>query len=418
MSRLSRTPVRPAMSNRPAERHDARDGTRARRGFSLLELMIAMVVFGCIMTGAFSFLLAQSKGFRALALKSAKIQNGRFGRDIMRTEIRTAGTNVTDEQPVLVYASDSVFAFNSDITTNRLDSAEFTGAVYVDPYASNAEVEAINTANAISIPGSSPGFNYPLANYTRVAGTDGEAELVIFRFTKDTTSTNALDIMLTRQVNNFPREIIATGLRKSPNAPLFRYWYDPTKYNSALTDLDTIPRAWMPLSKSAPKRGITPDTGTAPSARIDAVRAVEVTYEATLPSKGTRNTVRYTVPMPNTAAGRQGRACGRLPIAPSAPSLQWRNDSLAVMVSWPKATDDGAGETDAVRYVLWRRLQGAAEWGDPLATVSTVAGTNTYFYKDAGVERNAGRKYQYALAVQDCTPNLSSLAGSGTVNVP
>ena len=392
--------------------------TRARRGFSLAELMIAMVVFGCIMTGAFSFLLAQSKGFRALALKSAKIQNGRFGRDIMRTEVRTAGTNVTDEQPVLVYANDSVFAFNSDLTTNRLDSAEFTGAVYVDTYASNAEVESINLSNAMTIPGSSPGFTYPLQNYTRVLGTDGEAELVIFRFVRDTTSSDVLDKMLVRHVNNYPPEIIATGLRKSPAAPFFRYWMDPTKYTIGATDLDTVPRKWLPLAKTSPKRGITPDTGTAPSARIDAIRAVEVTYEATLPTKGTRNTIRYTVPMPNTAASRQGRACGRVPIAPSAPSPQWRFDSLAVMVSWPKAIDDGAGETDAVRYVLWRRLVGAAEWGDPLATVSVVSGTGTYNYKDAGVERGAARRYQYALAVQDCTPNLSGLAGSSAVTVP
>jgi prepilin-type N-terminal cleavage/methylation domain-containing protein len=413
MNRFPRARVRPRTVGGPAT-----SMARTRRGFSLVELMIAMVVFGCIMTGAFTFLLAQSKGFRALALKSAKIQNGRFGRDIMRTEIRTAGTNVTDEQPVLVYASDSVFAFNSDITTNRLDSAEFTGAVYVDTYASNAEVESMNLANAAAIPGSSPAFVYPLRNYTRITGTDGEAEMVTFRFTRDTTSTDPLDIMLVRQVNNFPREIIATGLRKSPAAPLFRYWYDPTKYDAALTALDTVPRAWMPLAKTAPQRGITPDTGTAPSARIDAVRAVEVTYEATLPTKGTRNTIRYIVPMPNTAVGRQARACGRVPIAPSAPSPQWRGDSLAVMVSWPKATDDGAGETDAVRYVLWRRLNGASEWGDPLATISVVSGTSTYYYKDGGVTRGGHTKYQYALAVQDCTPNLSSLAGSGMVNVP
>jgi prepilin-type N-terminal cleavage/methylation domain-containing protein len=414
MNGLLRNSVNARTFPRPAGARPRRD----RRGFSLIELMIAMVVFGCIMTAAFSFLLAQSKGFRALALKSAKIQNGRFGRDIMRTEVRTAGTNVTDDQPVLVYASDSVFAFNSDLTTNRLDSAEFTGAVYVDTYASNAEVEAISLANAITIPGSSPAFVYPLANYTRVTGTAGEAELVAFRFTKDTTSTDPLDIMLVRQVNNFPREIIATGLRKSPSAPFFRYWYDPTRYNAALTDLDTVPRAWIPLAKTAPKRGITPDTGTAPSARIDAIRAVEVTYEATLPSKGTRNTIRYMVPMPNTAMGRQGRACGRIPIAPSAPALQWRTDSLAVMVSWPKAVDDGAGETDAVRYVLWRRLNGAAEWDDPLATISVVAGTATYSYKDAGVMRGFNLRYQYALAVQDCTPNLSNLTATGTVTVP
>ena len=126
--------------------------------------MVALVVFGVIMTSAFGFLLSQGRGFRAMATRTAQVQNGRFGRDIMRQELRTAGTNVTDIQPKLVYVSDSVVAFNSDLTTNRLDSAEFTGAVYVDPYATNAEVGAILLGNAITIPGSAPAFTYPIAD--------------------------------------------------------------------------------------------------------------------------------------------------------------------------------------------------------------------------------------------------------------
>ncbi len=392
---------------------------RSRRGFTLAEVMVSLVIFGVIMSAAFGFLLAQGKGFRTMAEKSAQIQNGRFGRDIMRQELRTAGTNVTDEQPVVVYASDSVFAFNTDLTTNRADSAKFTGAVYVDLYASSTEVNAVALANALTIPGSSPSFQYPLADYTNVAGTSGEAELIVFRFTRDTTSRSATDFMLLRQVNNGTPEIIATGLRKSPAAPFFRYWYDPSRYNTALTALDTVPRAWLPLAKTVALRGVTPDTGTAPSTRIDQVRGVEVTYESTAPTAGgTRNVVRYTVPMPNTAVSRQARACGRPPLAPGAASATWQLDSNAVILSWAPAIDDGAGESDAVRYVLWRRLSGASVWGEPLATVGVVGGSATYRYKDGGVERGLGRSYQYGLAVQDCTPNLSTVAGSGAVVVP
>ena len=391
---------------------------RARRGFTLAELMVSLVVFGIIMSAAFGFLLAQGKGFRTLATKSAQIQNGRFGRDIMRQEMRTAGTNVTDNQPIVVYANDSVFAFNSDLTTNRADSARFTGAVYVDVNATSLEVDAIAVGNAITVPGSSPGFTYPLADYTNAAGTTGEAELIVFRFTRDTTSTNALDKMLLRQVNNGTPEIIATGLRQSQTIPFFRYWYDPTVFNTALTDLDTVPRAWLPLTKGAAFRGVTPDTGTAITARIDQVRGVEVTYEATTPVGATRNVVRYTVPMPNTAVPRQSRACGRTPIAPTSAVGVWSAVQSAVLLSWSKATDDGGGEADVVRYVVWRRLLGAATWGDPLATVSAVGGTTTYTYKDGGVDRGFGRQYQYALAVQDCTPNLSTLSTSNTVVVP
>ena len=104
---------------------------RRPRGFTLAELMIAMALFGIVLTSAVGFLVAQSKGFRVLADRSASVQNGRFGRDILRQEIRTAGTNVTEEQPTIVYAADEVFAFNSDLTTNRRDSIRLTGAVYV-----------------------------------------------------------------------------------------------------------------------------------------------------------------------------------------------------------------------------------------------------------------------------------------------
>jgi len=380
--------------------------------------MVALVVFGVVMTAAFSFLLSQSRGFRSMATRTAQIQNGRFGRDIMRQELRTAGTNVTDIQPMLVYASDSVFAFNSDLTTNRLDSAQFTGAVYVDAFATNAEVGAMPLGSATTIPGSAPGFTYPLAEYSSIGGTTGEAETVIFRFTRDTTSQNAADVMLVRQVNGSTGEIIATGLRKSGTIPFFRYWYDPSRYNTALTDLDTVPRGWLPLVKAVVARGMTPDTGTAPSTRIDQIRGVEVTYEPSRPVGGQASVVRYTVPLPNTAVDRQARACGRPPIVPTAPNAMWRADSNAVMLSWPRAVDDGSGETDAVRYVVWRRITGAAIWGAPLVSVGAVGGTVTYRYKDGGVDRGFGRNYQYGIAVQDCTPNLSNLAASASVVVP
>lgn len=395
----------------------ARAQTRARRGFSLGEVMIALVVFGVIMSATFAFLLGQSKSFRSISAKSAAIQNGRFGRDVMRQELRTAGTNVTVDQPVIVFANDSTFAYNSDLTTNTKDSTGFTSAVYVDPFATNAQVSAIALANAITIPGSSPSFSYPLADYGG-SGVSAEAELVVFRFTRDTASSNSLDYMLLRQINAGAAEVIATGLRRSQAVPFFRYWYDPTRYSLVLTALDTIPRSWLPLAKTVAMRGSGADTGTAITTRIDQVRSVEVTYEVTAPIGSKREVVRYMVPMPNAAVARQERACGRPPISPTAPAPVWNSAQKAVLLTWNKATDDGAGEKDAVRYVLLRRLTGAASWGDPVATISAVSGVASYAYKDAGVQTGSATSYQYALAVQDCTPNLSGFAISSSVVVP
>ncbi|MEP6763734.1 MAG: prepilin-type N-terminal cleavage/methylation domain-containing protein [Gemmatimonadaceae bacterium] len=391
---------------------------RARRGVTLAEMMVSLAVFGVVATSAVGFLLAQSRGFRLTANRSEQIQNGRFGRDLMRQEMRTAGTNVTDFQPVVVFANDSTFAFNSDITTNRVDSAKFTGAIYTDVYASADEASAFPLGSAGTIPGSSPAFNYPLADYSNIAGTTGEAETVIFRFVKDTGSTNAADFMLLRQVNAQAPEMIASGLRKVAGVPFFRFWYDPTKYSTTLTALDTVPRAWLPLAKTVALRGQIPDTGTATTTRIDQIRSVEVNYEATRPKTPGTEIVNYLVPMPNAAVDRQDRACGRSPIAPSSPGATWNPDSAAVFLTWTKAADDGGGESDAVRYVIWRRLTGAPTWGSPLNTVSVNGATVTYRYKDTSVETLLGRSYQYALAVQDCTPNLSGLATSASVVVP
>lgn len=392
---------------------------RSRRGFTLAELMIGLTIFGVVMSSAVGFLVAQSKGFRALSTRSAAVQSGRFGRDVLRQEIRTAGTNATEEQPMVVYANDSVIAFNSDLTTNRADSIRYTGAVYVDLYAVDAEISALTLARALTIPGSSPGFSYPMQDYSQssVVNINSDAELIIFRFIADTSIGASGTFMITRQVNDKPPETVATGLSRSQTLPFFRYWYNPAKFGASSPNINTVPRTWLPLSKSVAKRGVTPDTGTAVSMRIDALRAIEVTYEATPAKGGTREVVRYMIPMPNLAAARQSRACGRPPIMPTATSVTWRSDSNFVQVTWPKATDDGAGENDAIRYVLWRQQNGASTWGDPITTVGVAAGTS-YRYDDASVTRGLGIGYKYALSVQDCTPNVSSMAVSAQVTVP
>ncbi len=389
---------------------------RARRGFSLIEMLVAMTIFGVVIASAFGFLLQQGRGFRAMSARAEQVQNGRFGRDILRQEIRTAGTNVTDDQPVVVFASDSVFAFNADLTTNRQDGVAFTGAIYVDPYASDAEAAAMSSGRRISFPGTA--FEYPLMDYTTNIGTLGDAETITYRFTRDTTSENPADHMLLRRVNDGVPEVIATGLRRSGSAPFFRYWYDPSRYDPAATALEQVPAGWLPLVKAVALRGVPPDTGTALTTRIDQVRAVEVTYEATRPQGGRHDVVRYMVPMPNTAAERQARACGRPPLAPPSPLPVWRADSSAVILTWARAVDDGAGEDDALRYVLWRRLGATGDWGAPIATIGAGNGALSYRYRDGGVQPGQALSYQYALAVQDCTPNVSGMSTSTAVLVP
>lgn len=390
---------------------------KPRRGMTLAEIMIAITIFGVVFGGAITFLVAQSKGLRVLATQSNAVQNGRFGRDLLRTELRTAGTGVTEEQPIIVLANDSAFAFNADLTTASKDSASLTGAVYVDIYAEPGMVTALRQGSAISVPGSNPSVAYPLQDYsqTPLVFINSEAELLSFWFTPDTAGIEGTYALM-RQVNDGAAEVVATGIRKSTDQPFFRYYYDPAKFGAVNPSLDTVPAAWLPLAKTVAQRGLGADTGTAVTTRIDALRAVEVNYEV-LPKRGSVNEiVRYLIPLPNVAHARQSRACGRPPITPVAPSVMWRSDSSFVQVTIPRAVDDGAGEGDAVRYVVWRKLSGSPTWGDPISTIAANQAAS-YQIRDMGMPVRPGI-YQYAVAVQDCTPNLSGIAASATVSVP
>ncbi|WP_373058625.1 PilW family protein [Gemmatimonas sp.] len=390
---------------------------KARAGMTLIELLIAMVIFGLVISGAIGFLATQGKGLRVLSDRSAAVQNGRFSRDLLRQELRTVGTNVTEEQPTIVLANDSAFAFNSDLTTNSKDSVALTGAVYVDQFAPSSQITAVTLERQFTVPASNPTFRYPLRSYSvsPSAFINSDAETVSYRFVPDTAGL-AGTYALWRQVNDQSPELVATGLRRSPSIPFLRYYYDPSEFGALNPNLDTIPRSWLPLTKSVPRRGLDTDTGTAISTRIDALRAVEVTYEVTPARGGVREVVRYLVPMPNVAHARQSRACGRVPITPSVPTATWRTDSLLVRITWSRAVDDGAGERDAIRYVLWRQLVGATSWGEPISTIAATQAA-TYSVQDNGMPMRPGT-YRYALSVQDCTPNVSSLAVSGTTVVP
>jgi hypothetical protein len=92
-----------------------------------------------------------------------------------------------------------------------------------------------------------------------------------------------------------------------------------------------------------------------------------------------------------------------------------------VTIVWPRASDDLSGERDVERYMLYRSVNGAA-WGEPFDEVP--AGSNVYTFADQDVKRPptasnpASNTFQYAVAVQDCQPQLSTLATTATLTVP
>jgi len=381
-------------------------GGLSERGMTLIEMLIALVIFLIVLAGAMSAIGAQSRGFNKGVEEMGILQNLRYGVQQMDLEVRMAGSNTVDRQPQMVYAGVNAFAFNSDLISNVVGDIS---AVYIDPDAPAGHVTAMTLGSAGTIPGSSPAFTYPLASYAT-----SNAETTVFWFELDGTTARGDDYVLQRRVNDRPAETLVRAiLAPTGGLPFFSYQYlsVPASGNPTLA---AVPAGWLPLRHTAAQHGTIADVGVA--ARIDSLRAVEVRYRVTNMQTGTAERIREIstiIPMPNVGV-KKVQACGDPPIFAQAVNAVWVDSTLAVDIRWAASVDDQAGEQDLIRYVIWRRVGGAGLWNDPIASIPS--GAPPYLYSDPTV--TSGLSYQYAVAAQDCTPNLSTQSLSAVVAVP
>lgn len=387
---------------------------RRTSGFTLIEMMVAMVVFSAVMAGALSFLRAQTRGFRKGDQEMATMLNLSYGADHLHAQLRTAGANVAFRQPLVVYASANAFSFNADYASN--DAADIS-AVYVDPDASAAETVALEVADQITIPTSAPAFLYPTQNYTAGAGINSPAETITLFFQADAETPRADDFVLLRQVNGQPPEPLVRNVLSDAGQPFFRYLKVRTPAGVVPT-IVAVAAADLPYSHGIAGHGSTADVGS-PTASIDSLRAVQVGFLVTNGLVGAlerTQRIGLTIPLPNMGL-RELKICGGAPLLgqPLVAVFAVVAGINQVTLTWNRAFDENLGEKDVVRYVLWRRDVTDPDWADPLASVAATGAAN-YTHVDA--ELVPGTTYEYRLAAQDCTPRLSAVATSNQVVVP
>lgn len=381
-----------------------------RRGMTLVEMLIALAVFSAVIAGALSFLRSESRAFNLGSQRLSTVQNLRFAVNLLEQDLRTAGAGVPDQQPYLVYAGPDVVAFNADYATNVKNDVF---AVYYDPDAPSGVVTALTKAQRMQIPNTL--FGYPDTNYTQ-AGVNSPAETIIFFFRPDSLTSRTDDYVLYRQVNRRPPELVARNLLQTPGLPFFQYYRLVTPTNAA-PRVELVPAAGLPLAHTVAIHLAPADTGSA--AKIDSLRAVQVNVTGTNGLSGADERTRVLtrlIRLPNAGLASR-RTCGDEPLLGTGLVATLGSGSAGepiVTLTWNAATDETGGEKDVVRYVIWRRLAADPDWGDPY--LSIPAGNPTYAYVDAAV--SSGDQYVYALAAQDCTPKLSSLAVSNTVSIP
>lgn len=375
---------------------------RGQRGLTLIEMLVTLTLFGVVMLGAMSVVSGQQRIFQRGAFAMEATRNQNYAMGALAQDLRAVGIGVPTGQPGVVYAGSNSFSFNADLVSNV---ANDPFAVYYDPDAPTGSVTALRLANKITVPGSSPGVAYPgTKDYFGPDGQPSPAELTTYWFTLDTETARGDDYVLRRQVNDAPSELVTRNiLAPTGGKPFLSYLYLMVP-NKGRRTIDTLPSGWNPVSYLLA------------GGRSDSLRAVRVNYRVTDGAKGSLERIQsisFTIGLPNL-----GRAliqqCGDPPAYVGPVSATWDPAQNAVVLSFSASSDEKTGERDVIRYVVYRKLSGAATWGDPL--LSVPFGSPSYEYLDQQTAAHAS--YVYAVAAQDCTPRLSPLVETSTVTVP
>jgi prepilin-type N-terminal cleavage/methylation domain-containing protein len=372
---------------------------RRRRGFSLIELLIAMVVMGVVLAGTMNFFIGQSRTFRKATTDMVLLQNARFATDLLSEHLRSVGANLTVGQPAIIYEDSKTFAFNADYATKTVGDLD---AIYYEPNAPSGQVQALNTASQFVIPNSS--LSYPQANYEISAGMPSPAEAIVFWFAPDTETTRTDDYVLLRQVNAAAPEVVVRNVLADSTQPFFRYMY--LKVDAAgNSSIDTLATPLLPLSY---------DKDTLVSADKNRMRGVMVSFIVT---NGLADTAERTRPvsvvvqLPNLGQ-RALQTCGNPPIDLTAPVATVTGPNT-VTVTWSADADETGGERDVMRYAIWRKSEFDPNWHEPVASIP-AGGGGTYTYVDTSVLPT--HTYWYAVAAQDCTPAFSAPVSSNGIS--
>lgn len=368
-----------------------------RKGFSLIELMIAIVVMAVVLAGTMNFFMGQSRTFRKATTDMVLLQNARFATDLLNEHFRSVGANLTVGQPSVIYADQNTFAFNADYATNVAGDID---AIYYEPKAPTSETQSLLQAQAYTIPNSLPALSYPAADYIGGAGAPSPAEAITFWFAPDTETARTDDFVLLRQVNAGTPEVVVRNVLPDSVYPFFRYMYLKTDPSGNQT-IDTIPGSSLPATYAS-------------SLLIagDLLRGVIISFQVT---NGLQDTAQRTRPvsviasLPNIGM-RQLQTCGAKPLPVSA-AVATEVSPGVIQVTWTASPDESGGERDVLRYNVTRMASFAPGVWTNVASIP--AGGGPYSFTDTGL--NILFQYNYAIAAQDCTPAFSPSVSSNGV---
>jgi len=378
---------------------------RPRRGVTLIEMMIALVLFVAVFGLAVPFFRYQARSVSQSSGRLDALQNARYAQNAIDRDLRIAGIGVVDKQPLIIQADKYALSFNADLTTS--DSAD-PSSIYYDPTVDSNATISMNNGTKVQLPLSA--VWYPDSNY--LAGAiPSRAETIQYWVSVDSTAGRPDQYILWRRVNALTPRVVAKGIIIPAGVSFFTYMRpDSTGV------LDSIRTSSLPLFHTAAIHGSAQDTGKL--AWVDSVRVVRILAEGLYhdPQKGDIiRKVESSTKLINAGMVRS-TMCGEQPLPATGATATPLPTPAApdhVAIAWSASVDQDNGEKDVERYMVFKRQLGNPDWGEPIASVA--AAPATYSIDDTDLHTGS---WEYAVVAQDCSPANSPMAGAGTVVIP
>jgi prepilin-type N-terminal cleavage/methylation domain-containing protein len=385
-------------------------------GFTLVELLLAMVILSMVMGAIVSLLRSQTRTFQISGQRMELSQNMRYAVGTIDRALRTTGAGVANQQPMFVYGGNDIVAFNSNYTHVNQDRC----AVNINPDAPVGSYEILPLASAYTFPNTV--FTYPSMTYTSATC---QAETILFYFRPDSSTAEPNDFVLMEKVNAAPAELVAKNLFAYPGRPFFEYFVHPLSLIVPPAARDSLVLAGaagsgivLPIRHSVAVHGSPADSALDPSNSYlaDSVKAVRISLRVSNGLTGADQRLRdisTVVGLPNNGLV-QLKDCGTAPLLNGVLTVtpNAAGNPPSVTLRWPASFDEAAGETDINQYNIYRRLLADPTFGSALLTIP-AGQPPPYVFVDNGVA--AGTDYVYGVGAQDCTPSESARLISATI---
>jgi prepilin-type N-terminal cleavage/methylation domain-containing protein len=378
-----------------------------RAGFTLPEVMVTLVILSFVMAAAVGVFRSQNQAFIKGSQRMDALQNERYAVGTVERVLRTLGTGVSGQQPMLVYGGNDVIAFNTDYAEN--DTATSRWAVTFNPDADTTTTVAWDAASQTVIPNTA--YVYPTQTYRMPNGALSPSETEIFYLTPDVTTTRNDDYVLMQRVNADPPEMVARNILAYPGRPFFEFFLKRVPANLVIATGGLVPLIRTSLLAA------TTAADSAAAVRPDSVGAVRINIRITNGLTGAdqrTQDVSTLVEIPNNGLP-QPTVCGRAPLPPNTVTITpYGVGSGRIDLTWTPSPDQNSGEHDVRQYVIYQRDDTATVWRDPL--MNFRADTNAVYTTVIG-GLAPGNGYVFGVSAQDCTPASSSIL-SQSVTAP